>query len=164
MTPAPANPASRPGRIALAGGALAAMIGVSAGLGVFAFDYAEGSSYLSNDPKACVNCHIMRDQYDSWEKSPHHSVAVCNDCHVPQDFVGKYYTKAEHGFRHSKGFTFQDFHEPIQITRTSLDVVEANCVRCHAGLTNDIRAVPSHDNTELSCTHCHAGIGHGPRR
>lgn len=144
--------------------ALAAGLGVMAGMGIFAFDYAEGSSYLSNDPAACVNCHIMRDQFDAWQKSPHHAAATCNDCHVPQNFIGKYATKMDQGYRHSKGFTLQDFHEPIQITQGSLRVVETNCVRCHEALTSEIRGHGWSEVEGMSCTSCHAGIGHGPRR
>ena len=81
----------------------------------YTFHYAEGLSYFSPDPKACVNCHIMQPQYDGWQKASHHNVAKCIDCHLPHDFIGKYYTKAENGFWHSKGFTLQDFPEPIQM-------------------------------------------------
>src|SRR5262245_1209061 len=118
-----AKRARRWGAVGVAGIVLAALVGALAGAGGFTFAIANGGSYLSNDPKACVTCHIMREQYDSWQKSSHHSVAVCNDCHVPHDFVGKYYTKAEHGLRHSWGFTFQDFHEPIQMKPSSKEVV-----------------------------------------
>lgn len=87
---------------------LSASIGVLAGLGGFTFFYAEGASYLSNDPKACVNCHIMREEYDGWQKGSHKAVATCNDCHVPHEFIPKYLAKMENGFWHSKGFTLQD--------------------------------------------------------
>jgi cytochrome c nitrite reductase small subunit len=141
------------------------MFGVLAGLSIATFDYAEGTSYLSNDPRACVNCHVMRDQYDAWRHSAHHEHAACNDCHVPQDVVGKYATKMEHGYRHSKGFTLDNFHEPIRITDGSLRVVEANCVRCHSGLTSEIGATVGVDAGEVgSCTRCHAGAGHAGRR
>src|SRR5512134_161926 len=95
--------------------ALFGMVGLLVGVGSYTFYYAQGASYLSNDPRACVNCHIMRPQYDGWQKSSHHFVATCNDCHVPHDFVRKYLTKGENGFWHSYGFTFQNFHEPIQM-------------------------------------------------
>ncbi|HET9764987.1 MAG TPA: cytochrome c nitrite reductase small subunit, partial [Casimicrobiaceae bacterium] len=39
---------------------LAVLVGVLAGLGGYTFLYAEGFSYMSSDPRACVNCHIMR--------------------------------------------------------------------------------------------------------
>ena len=54
----------------------------------------------------------MRDHYDGWQKSPHHAVTTCNDCHTPHDFVGKYATKADNGFWHSKAFTPPEYHDP----------------------------------------------------
>ena len=91
--------------------------GLAAGLGVYAFDYGEGLSYFSKDPRACANCHVMHDEYDSWQKGGHHQAATCVDCHLPHDFIPKYIAKADNGFWHSKGFTFMDFHDPIQIKR-----------------------------------------------
>jgi cytochrome c nitrite reductase small subunit len=155
---------SVPNRIfgmSLAGLCLSAAVGVPIGLATYTFDYAEGTSYLSNDPAACVNCHIMREQFDGWQKGSHHAAATCNDCHVPQELLGKYFTKMEHGYRHSKGFTFQDFHEPIQITKGSADIVEANCVRCHQTFVEEIIA---HNVEGVGCIHCHTGVGHGPVR
>jgi len=40
-----------------------ALAGVLAALGLFTFDYAKGFSYLSTDPGACANCHIMQPQF-----------------------------------------------------------------------------------------------------
>ena len=68
---------------------LCILVGTLLGTGAFTVRYAEGFSYLSNDPKACVNCHIMRDQYDGWQKASHHAVAspllnvarACQTCH-----------------------------------------------------------------------------------
>ena len=140
-------------------------LGLMTGLGAYTFDYAEGTSYLSNEPEACINCHVMRDVYAGWQRSTHHAVAVCNDCHVPQAFIPKMWTKAVHGYRHSKGFTFQDFHEPIQIGADSLAVVEDNCRRCHRSLVDDILAPAGASHGEgLECVHCHSHVGHGPRR
>ena len=148
--------------------AAAVLIGAFVGLSAATFDYAEGTSYLSNDPQACINCHIMRDQFDAWQHSAHHANATCNDCHVPHDLLGKYATKIEHGYRHSKGFTLNDFHEPIQITRGSLKVVENNCVRCHSGLVGDLNIAQSvHAGLTIepgSCSRCHASVGHAGRR
>lgn len=150
--------------LSLAGLSLAVFAGLFLGLSVSTFDYAEGTSYLSNDPKACVNCHVMRDQYDGWQKGSHHARATCNDCHVPHDLVGKYLVKAEHGFRHSKGFTLQDFHEPIRITPGSLDVVQNNCVRCHEPMVEQITAHAISRGEPANCVHCHSDVGHGPRK
>lgn len=156
----------------LASVVLGGLIGAfTASVGYTAHD-AKATSYLSDDPKACVNCHIMNDQYNSWSSGSHHSRATCNDCHVPHDSVfSKYAVKAEHGYRHSKGFTFQDFHEPIRITKGSRDVVIDNCVRCHEAMTQDIRlAAPGHGadthgvSGGVDCLHCHAAVAHGTTR
>jgi cytochrome c nitrite reductase small subunit len=138
--------------------AICISVGVVLGLGSYTFHYAEGLSYLSSDPRACVNCHIMRDQYASWQHASHHAVATCVDCHLPHDFVGKYIAKAENGFWHSKGFTLQDFHEPIQISRKNSRILQEACVSCHEPLVSELNhPVPD-------CVHCHAGVGHGPPR
>ena len=60
--------------------AAAALVGVAGGLGLYTFVYAKGYSYITNDPAACANCHVMNDQYDGWLKSSHRAIAVCNDC------------------------------------------------------------------------------------
>jgi len=150
--------------VSLAGLVLAVMIGIFLGVSGFTFVEARGWSYLSNDPNTCVNCHIMRDQHDSWQKSSHHAHAACNDCHVPQDFLGKYWTKAEHGFRHSWGFTFQDFHEPIQIKDSSLAAVQGNCLRCHAELVSEISHHSGLERDKTNCIRCHQSVGHGANR
>ena len=151
----------RVGVFTIAGFAMASLVGIFVGASGFTFVQARGWSYLSNDPTTCVNCHIMREQYDSWQKSSHHAVAVCNDCHVPQDFLGKYWTKAEHGARHSWGFTFQDFHEPIQIKESSLAAVQGNCVRCHQSLVSEITSHSAVQRDANNCVRCHSSVGHG---
>ena len=140
---------------------LCLLVGILLGSGVLTFHTARGGSYLSNDPTACVNCHVMRDQFDSWQKSSHHAFAVCNDCHVPHDLLGKYWTKAEHGVRHSWGFTFQNFHEPIRMKDSSRRVVEANCLHCHAQFVSEIESHSLAGRDESRCIVCHASVGHG---
>jgi len=150
-----------------AGVLLSALLGMLAGAAGFTFRYAEGAAYLSDNPDVCINCHIMREQYEGWQKAGHHPFATCNDCHVPHDLVGKYKAKAVHGYRHSKAFTLQDFHEPIRITDEDREIVEANCARCHAALVSDIIG---HGGSAASgeggsdCVHCHINVGHGPTR
>ena len=69
------------------------VLGAALGLGTYTFAYARGWAYMTDDPRACANCHVMNEQYDGWIKSSHRSVAVCNDCHVPHSLVAKYATK-----------------------------------------------------------------------
>ncbi|MEO8495465.1 MAG: cytochrome c nitrite reductase small subunit [Planctomycetota bacterium] len=143
---------------------LCVLLGVMFGTGSYTVRYAEGFSYLSSDPQACVNCHIMRDQYDGWQKASHHANATCNDCHVPHSFIPKYLVKAENGFWHSKGFTLQDFPEPIRLRPVSSRILNANCVDCHRDFVNDLLGHGAVGDESKGCVHCHASVGHGPQR
>ncbi|MCE9612727.1 MAG: cytochrome c nitrite reductase small subunit [Lentisphaerae bacterium] len=142
---------------------LAALLGVCGGLGGYTFWYAQGASYLSNDPRACVNCHIMRDQFDGWQKSSHHAAATCNDCHVPHQFFRKYLAKGSNGYHHSKAFTFQSYPDTIRIKPHNAAVLQENCLRCHGELVSDIVGHGRGGAAALSCARCHADVGHGPR-
>jgi cytochrome c nitrite reductase small subunit len=143
--------------------AFALLFGVLVGVGSFTFTYGEGFSYFSTDPRACVNCHIMRPQYDSWQKASHHTAATCVDCHLPHTFLAKYVAKADNGYRHSWAFTFQDFHEPIQMIPRNQRILQNNCVTCHEELVHPLVAGSTTSENAISCVHCHADVGHGPR-
>jgi cytochrome c nitrite reductase small subunit len=140
----------------------AACGGALLGLGLFTMGYGEGHAYLSNDPAACANCHIMQPQYDSWLGSSHTAQATCNDCHLPRTFLGRWTAKADNGFFHSWAFTFQDFHEPIQIKQRNLAILQENCVACHTTMVNHL--LPETVTGEaLTCFSCHHSVGHGAR-
>lgn len=150
---------SRWSRGVLLAGALSVLLGMLGGVGAFTFGYGEGHSYLSNDPQACVNCHIMEDHHDSWLNSSHAAVAVCNDCHLPHDPIGKWVTKADNGFFHSLAFTLGNFHEPIQIKPRNRRVTQNSCLHCHADFVHQM--LPADPGREtLACVHCHADAGH----
>lgn len=143
----------------LAGLGLGSFLGLAGGLGFYTFVYAKGASYLTNDPRACANCHVMEDQYAGWTKSSHRSVAACNDCHTPPGLVAKYVTKAENGFWHSFAFTSGRFPDPIQITERNRVVAEKACRKCHEDLVSRIDHSPR-EGQELSCLPCHRNVGH----
>jgi cytochrome c nitrite reductase small subunit len=138
------------------------VLGVFLGAGAYTAYFAEGAAYLSNDPRACVNCHVMREHYDGWQKASHHAVATCNDCHVPQELVPKYLAKARNGYFHSKAFTLQDFPEPIRIHPFNAAVLRDNCLRCHGDFVSEI--AQHGDGARSDCVRCHQTVGHGPTR
>ncbi len=140
---------------------VAVLLGVLIGTAAFTFRYAEGFSYFSTDPKACMNCHIMTPQYDSWQKSSHHAVAGCVDCHLPHDFIGKYIAKAENGYHHSLAFTTQEFQEPIMIKEKNGRILQRNCVECHDDMVHELFKRNVDDPNAVNCIHCHASVGHG---
>lgn len=135
-------------------------IGVAVGIGGYTFLYAKGASYLTNDPKACANCHVMQDYYDAWVKSSHRSVAVCNDCHAPHNLIGKYATKADNGFWHSFAFTTGRFKDNIHIKGRNLKVTENACLHCHQEIVHAITPLPRNDKNMTSCIRCHGSVGH----
>lgn len=137
--------------------ALAGVVGFTGALGVATVQYGEGTAYLSDDPTACVQCHIMREQFDSWVKSSHHAFATCNSCHVPEGPIMKWVSKADNGFFHSWAFTFRNHPDPIHIKPRNRAIAEANCVQCHQALTHEL---PS----DTSCLHCHKDAGHAAFR
>ena len=140
---------------------VAAMLGILLGVGGFTVHYGEGISYFSKDPAACMNCHIMRPQFDSWQKASHHTVATCADCHLPHDFLGKYLAKAKNGWNHSKAFTLQNFREPILISESNRRILQVNCLECHGDLVHDLVRGSTTDTNAISCVHCHRSVGHG---
>lgn len=134
-------------------------IGLVAGVGGYTFLYAKGGSYLTNDPAACANCHIMREHFAAWVKSSHRAVAACNDCHTPPGWVEKYATKASNGFWHSFAFTSGRFPDPLRIKPHNREVTELACRKCHQPIVEAIDTV--HEGSgRLGCIQCHLSVGH----
>jgi cytochrome c nitrite reductase small subunit len=138
---------------------LAIAVGLAIGIACYTFVYAKGYSYLSNDPAACANCHVMEEQYSAWMKSSHRSVAGCNDCHTPPSTIGKYMTKARNGFWHSYYFTTGGYPDPIRILPNDLAITEQACRKCHDDMVDAIDGSP-HGGENLQCTRCHRSVGH----
>lgn len=62
---------------------------ILAGVGMYTFHNAKGTSYFSDASESCNNCHIMNDVYNDYLKASHSKEvdgkprATCNDCHLP---------------------------------------------------------------------------------
>lgn len=142
------------------------LVGILIGLGGYIFYISKAYSYLSDDPKACVNCHIMEPEYATWMHSSHGRNTVCNDCHVPHDNVfRKYYFKANDGLRHATMFTFRLEPQVIKMHSPGQKVVQENCIRCHSTLVSEVQAgkvtaeMAHADNGRL-CWDCHREVPH----
>lgn len=137
------------------------------GLVLFLFYVSKAHYYLSDEPEACVNCHIMAPEYATWNHSSHREIAVCNDCHVPHNNVfNKFYFKAKDGLRHATIFTLRNEPQVIFIKEEGAEVVHQNCVRCHSKLLVDPKlnaTVKDHHMklTERKCWDCHREVPHG---
>ncbi|AXH14047.1 cytochrome c nitrite reductase small subunit [Malaciobacter mytili] len=146
---------------------------VAASLFVYTVYASNMLSYLSSDPKACINCHTMNSAFATWENSSHKNVAGCVDCHLPVDnFVAKYKSKAIDGWNHSVAFTLNTYENNIHISDDGANRVQANCVRCHASenATLKMNADKYHSGEDGSlengrkCWECHKYVPHGKVR
>ncbi|MDH5610127.1 MAG: cytochrome c nitrite reductase small subunit [Cyclobacteriaceae bacterium] len=145
-------------------------VAIIVGMGLFLIDFSNASSYLSDDPQACVNCHIMQPQYITWTHSSHREVANCNACHVPQGNVfNKYFFKAKDGMNHASIFTARAEAEVIRALPPSVEVIQNNCIRCHQDQVTDAKLasfVVDHvqNRTDRTCWECHRDVPHGKVR
>ena len=144
------------------------LLALLTGLGGLTLHLARATSYFSDDPLTCLNCHVMRSQFATWQRSSHTRVATCNDCHVPHDsFIRHYAFKAQDGLRHAFMFTFRLEPQVIRIKSAGGGVVRENCIRCHRQLVEQLpmykfaAASPRHRMPDKSCVECHAGTPHG---
>jgi len=146
------------------------IMGIFTGLLFLVFHLANGTSYLSDKPETCVNCHVMYPQFTSWQHSSHARVANCNDCHVPHNNVfSKYLFKAMDGARHTTIFTLRLEPQVIQIKNAGRNVVQENCERCHENLFGYYHSVGNGiendedegEEGEKVCWSCHQEVPHG---
>jgi len=131
-------------------------------------------SYLSSDPKACINCHVMNTQYATWQHSSHAREATCVECHLPTDsFIEKYVAKSVDGWNHSVAFTMNTYDHALKISDYGAQRVQKNCISCHSSITSTIttNADKYHNFEDQSgvesgrkCWECHQSVPHGKVR
>ncbi len=65
---------------------------------------------------------------------------------------------------HSKAFTLENFHEPIQIRERSQKVLQQNCIECHQEMVSQIEKFAAAHGEQADCVRCHRSVGHGPAK
>lgn len=137
-----------------------AATGLFGGFVLIAVRASSATSYLSDRPEACMNCHVMVPYYASWERSSHRTVATCNDCHLPADGVlRKLYFKAMDGLRHTTVFTLRREEQVLRLNPAAVPVVQRNCVRCHEHQV--MRTSMGSSANARRCWDCHRTVPHG---
>ena len=138
-----------------------AALGVLAGLALTVGKVSRATSYLSDSPETCINCHVMQPSYASWQRSSHAGVATCNDCHVPhQTLFQAYAFKARDGLYHSAVFTARLEPQVIRLSSGAIPVVEQNCRRCHERTISEV-SLCEYQEGDLRCWDCHRDVPHG---
>jgi cytochrome c nitrite reductase small subunit len=144
-------------------------------IGVFANLVNESKmlSYLSSDPKVCVNCHTMTTHYASWQHSSHRNRATCVDCHLPRDtFVNKMLAKSRDGYRHSVAMTLASYGSNLRISSDAAKRIQDNCISCHREVVSQMldnsakysKVKDSSVQMGRRCWECHRGLPHGMMR
>lgn len=137
-----------------------ATAGLALGVGLVTARIANAGSYLLDDPKTCMNCHVMTDAYATWERGSHGRVAVCTDCHVPhQNVLVKWLFKSMDGVKHSTVFMMRGEPQVLELSEFAKPVVQGNCLRCHG----DRFVMLSGAAAQRRCWDCHNNT-HGEAR
>lgn len=148
------------------------LVFIAVGMAGYTAYISKAHSYLSTDPRACINCHVMNTSYASWQHSSHKEVK-CIECHLPTDsVVDKYLAKMRDGYNHSMAFTLGTYDHAIKISEDGANRVQKNCKSCHASLiTNlDQNRILNHNflgsdiADERKCWSCHKRVPHGKVR
>jgi len=141
------------------------VLGATAGMAFFVFHISRASSYLSDQPETCINCHVMTTQYLTWQHGSHARVATCNDCHVPyDDLLHKFAFKAEDGAWHATVFTMRWEPQVIRLSDRAKPVVQANCRRCHRHVVEEVAVSTHGTDPDRHCWDCHRETPHGAVR
>ena len=144
-------------------------------VGMFAYVVKASNmlSYLSEDPKVCINCHSMNTQYATWQHSSHRERATCVACHLPKEsLTDKIFAKSRDGFNHSIAMTFRTYQfTNIRISENAKKRIQANCIRCHREIVSQITTNSKlYQSKEVSmqvdrkCWECHRDVPHGRTR
>lgn len=124
----------------------------------------------TSSPKLCEACHEIRPRYESWERSPHATVA-CVSCHqpatrwyeLPQRLVGRTRLLGHDLIAHVSG----GYDDPVdrRVSGTT-SIHDDNCLACHdprRRATSGYRIRidhARHAERNGSCMSCHVRVAH----
>lgn len=148
-----------------------AILGMAVAVGLFAYvvKASDMMSYLSSDPKVCINCHTMNTHYATWQHSSHRNLSTCVECHLPRDsFMHKILAKSRDGLNHSVAMTLRTYGLNIRATENASDRILANCILCHQEMVSQMAInsslyQPSGRGVSFDrkCWDCHRNVPHG---
>ena len=145
---------------------------VVVGLFFYVVNESKMLSYLSSDPKVCINCHTMNTHYATWQHSSHREKASCVDCHLPRDsFLNKMIAKTRDGYNHSVAMTFGTYGYNLRTSENAARRIQANCISCHAEIVSQMlenSALYKISDSPVPmgrvCWDCHRSVPHGTTR
>jgi len=106
----------------------------------------------------CGYCHVMAEQVQTYQHSPHAREATCGDCHDPHALLPGAIYASYTGSRDVYRVVTNTAPPVIRATPTSKKVVQANCLRCHE---DTLRLVgDTHQDGGQFCFDCHRHVVH----
>jgi cytochrome c nitrite reductase small subunit len=128
-------------------------------LGLFVY-VTDAPAYGGTSASTCNNCHVMDAQYENWYHAGHAHVAVCVECHLPHQNVLAYYlAKGKTGLHDVYYFSTGQTPELIRAKPETKQIIQDNCIRCHAAAVDQIMAGPQ--PFDRNCWDCHRSVAHG---
>jgi hypothetical protein len=119
---------------------------------------------FSGSPAFCGTCHSMKEVTETFAQSTH-SKLECVDCHLPHDSMVMYlFEKGRTGMNDVYHEVLRDYPAHIKLSARGRDMVNRNCLRCHANTMNKVHAdLFKPMDTGGDCLKCHSRIAHGAR-
>lgn len=107
----------------------------------------------------CASCHVMQPQFDTHAHSAHAALTNCGDCHLPHSLAYGAVEKAYAGAKDFLGVVKNTDPFEIHASKHQKEMIQANCIRCHKGLLEEIGN--THENGGKYCFDCHRNTPHG---
>jgi cytochrome c nitrite reductase small subunit len=122
----------------------------------------DAPAYAGHASETCANCHVMDSMYENHFHAPHRAWTTCADCHLPHDNLAIYYMeKGRQGAHDVYVFSTGQTPQLIRLNKNSRQIVQQNCIRCHADAVETIMA--GVQPFERRCWDCHRSVAHGDR-
>ena len=108
----------------------------------------------SESPAFCASCHVMEEEHAAWSHAGAHRRLRCVDCHLPEGNPAvHYFWKSIDGMKDVVCFQSGHVPERIELSSHGAQVVQENCIRCHAATLAGI-------DTTRRCWNCHRQLRH----
>lgn len=134
-------------------------VAVLAGLAGVALTFGAGLAMVSTDRAGfCGSCHAMSEAVLTHAQSVHAELS-CNECHAPSNLMAKLPFKAAAGAKDVYANTLGSIPDLIHPQGNTLEVVQANCVRCHTATVMNVNMT-----SKDTCMSCHRHVPHTPKK
>lgn len=115
------------------------------------------SMKATDQPEFCGGCHFMYEAVRTHQMSVHAKLD-CNECHAPQEAAHKIVFKARASAKDFYQSTLGNVFDVIHATENTKQVVNENCISCHAMTT--INIADNVAEVKEYCTDCHRSVPH----